>query len=256
MTGHITLLNSTIANNRSGGRGGAILGSVSLTGSTISGNIAAYSGGISTDPTASVQATDSTISSNRDSGNGSVIDISDPIDDSWFMNVTITNNTGGIHKGTLGFIDHYVILVDMILANEGANCEGGVLSGDYNIVSDTSCGFTQPHDQQGMNPLLGPLASNGGPTPTHALLPGSPAIDAGSCVAGVTTDQRGIARPQGATCDIGAYEYQYVAPSPAGRTGSSTAVNPAPAPIPRSGGSASASGQGVLPTPNPLPSHR
>ena len=54
--------------------------------------------------------------------------------------------------------------------------------------------------------LVGPLAANGGPTQTMALLPGSPAIDAGVAVSGVTTDQRGITRPQGSSPDIGAFE--------------------------------------------------
>ena len=60
-----------------------------------------------------------------------------------------------------------------------------------------------------IDPLLGALADNGGPTQTHALLTGSPAIDAaGDCVAdlSITTDQRGISRPQGTACDIGAFE--------------------------------------------------
>ena len=56
------------------------------------------------------------------------------------------------------------------------------------------------------DPLLGPLADNGGPTQTMALLPGSPAINAGVAVPGVTTDQRGVTRPQGNATDIGAFE--------------------------------------------------
>jgi hypothetical protein len=56
------------------------------------------------------------------------------------------------------------------------------------------------------NALLGALADNGGPTLTHALLTGSPAIDAGNGAACSTTDQRGITRPQGAQCDIGSFE--------------------------------------------------
>jgi hypothetical protein len=55
--------------------------------------------------------------------------------------------------------------------------------------------------------MLGPLADNGGPTQTHALLPGSPAIDAGDNTACPATDQRGVTRPLGAACDIGAYEF-------------------------------------------------
>ena len=61
-----------------------------------------------------------------------------------------------------------------------------------------------------IDPLLGPLADNGGSTLTHALLPGSPAINAilaGDCA--VATDQRGMARPSGGGCDIGAFEAQF-----------------------------------------------
>jgi hypothetical protein len=57
-----------------------------------------------------------------------------------------------------------------------------------------------------IDPKLGPLALNGGPTRTHALLLGSPAIDAASTPDCPTTDQRGVLRPQGAACDIGSYE--------------------------------------------------
>ena len=60
------------------------------------------------------------------------------------------------------------------------------------------------HDRR--EPLLGALADNGGPTLTHALLTGSPAIDAGNDAACPATDQRGVTRPQGAHCDIGSYE--------------------------------------------------
>ena len=57
-----------------------------------------------------------------------------------------------------------------------------------------------------IDPRLGPLALNGGPTRTRALLPGSPAIDAASSSGCPQRDQRGIARPQGPACDIGSYE--------------------------------------------------
>lgn len=70
-----------------------------------------------------------------------------------------------------------------------------------NLDSDDSCGLASP----AVNPLIGPLANNGGPTPTHALEFGSPAVNAApSCV--VATDQRGVERPQNTLCDIGAYE--------------------------------------------------
>jgi len=77
------------------------------------------------------------------------------------------------------------------------------------IGTGDGCSFVPATgDLVNVDPKLGPLADNGGPTLTHALLPGSPAINhipAGDCV--VTRDQRGAFRPQGAGCDIGAYEY-------------------------------------------------
>jgi len=92
----------------------------------------------------------------------------------------------------------------------------------YNLDSDGTCGFSHPTDLSGVDPMLGPLQDNGGPTPTHALLPGSPAINAipvedctydddgdpGTPEVPLTTDQRGVRRPQGGRCDIGAYERQ------------------------------------------------
>jgi hypothetical protein len=63
-------------------------------------------------------------------------------------------------------------------------------------------------DQPSTDPLVGPLADNGGPTLTHALLEGSPAIDAGDDSVCPAVDQRGIARPQGAACDVGSYEQE------------------------------------------------
>ncbi len=77
-------------------------------------------------------------------------------------------------------------------------------------------GFTAPGDLTGsqaspLDPKLGPLADNGGPTLTMALLPGSPAIDAGDTSLAPPTDQRGFPRPFGPTADIGAYELSYSA---------------------------------------------
>lgn len=94
--------------------------------------------------------------------------------------------------------------------------DGTVVSLGDNIFSDESCGLTGPGDMTG-DPLLGPLADNGGPTLTMALLPGSPAIDAvpvERCTdadgAPLLVDQRGIPRPQGAACDIGAFELEAI----------------------------------------------
>jgi hypothetical protein len=76
----------------------------------------------------------------------------------------------------------------------------------HNLDSDGSCFLTAVGDLPGRNPLLAALADNGGPTETQALRAGSPAIDAGAADGCPQHDQRGIRRPQGAGCDIGAYE--------------------------------------------------
>jgi CSLREA domain-containing protein len=100
----------------------------------------------------------------------------------------------------------------IMAGNAGPNCSGeGYESLGHNLFNDETCGhdltlgdivFSADDDL-----LLGPLADNGGPTLTHALLPGSPAIDAagGDCPA---ADQRGVSRPQGDVCDIGAFELE------------------------------------------------
>lgn len=79
-----------------------------------------------------------------------------------------------------------------------------------NIADDASCGFTSTGDQENVPDImstLGPLQDNGGSVPTMALLTGSPAIDAGATISGLAVDQRGVARPQCAAFDVGAYEY-------------------------------------------------
>jgi hypothetical protein len=75
------------------------------------------------------------------------------------------------------------------------------------------------------DPKLGPLADNGGPTPTMALLLGSPAIDAGNTALAPTTDQRGFPRPAGAAADIGAFEYGSVMPALAASRSGATGLN-------------------------------
>ena len=82
-----------------------------------------------------------------------------------------------------------------------------IQSDGHNLDSDGSCFLTATGDLPKHDPLLGPLAFNGGPTETKALLLGGPAIDAGAAHGCPQYDQRGVARPQGAGCDIGAYEF-------------------------------------------------
>ncbi len=100
------------------------------------------------------------------------------------------------------------------------SCLGTPTSFGYNFSDDLSCGFTQPTDRQDAgSPGLGELANNGGPTRTMLPAAASPLVNAippASCqadgAAGITADQRGIARPQGTGCDIGAVEAQIVVP--------------------------------------------
>ena len=75
----------------------------------------------------------------------------------------------------------------------------------HNLASDRTCPFKLPSDLRNTNPRLGPLANNGGPTDTLALLPDSPAINAGGSAGCPATDQRGVPRPPG-HCDIGAFQ--------------------------------------------------
>jgi hypothetical protein len=101
----------------------------------------------------------------------------------------------------------------MIVADNSAptdaNCNGDdATSLGHNLTDDTSCDFTATGDLVVADAMLGPLQDNVGPTETHDLLPGSPAIDAGSVnCPPPDTDQRGVVRPQGAGCDIGAVEF-------------------------------------------------
>ena len=88
----------------------------------------------------------------------------------------------------------------------------------YNFSDDATCKFTAPTDRMSAgDPKLGPLASNGGPTQSQLPLAGSPLLDAipaAACPSDVTTDQRGVARPQAGFCDIGSVEVEVPTPAP------------------------------------------
>lgn len=123
---------------------------------------------------------------------------------------TVANNTavsaqgGGLYnEGSIEFWN------SIFAGNSPTNCfNTGVMGTDgFNLSSDNSCELSSPDDLPVVNPLLGELQDNGGPTETHALPANSPAVDAGECYDAVPTDQRGVARPYGPACDIGAFEY-------------------------------------------------
>ena len=98
----------------------------------------------------------------------------------------------------------------IIAGNTGSQCSG-ITSLGHNVFSDDSCGHSGPGDMPSTDPMLGPLANNGGPTPTHALLAGSPAIDAGDSTGCPTSDQRGYSRS--GVCDMGAFEFNGTSPT-------------------------------------------
>jgi hypothetical protein len=184
----VTIVNSTISGNSAGDSGGGINASfLTIMNSTISGNAASYSGG------------------GIDAGG-----------------VVITNSTiSGNSAGSGGGIYHYVgnLEISDTILNAGASGEnifnngGTVTSHGYNISSDDGGGYlTGLGDQINTDPLLGPLQDNGGPTFTHALLPGSPAIDAGdpNFTPPPFHDQRGLCfyRVFNGRIDVGSFEWQ------------------------------------------------
>jgi uncharacterized repeat protein (TIGR01451 family) len=181
-------------NSAPGGRGGAISNSsnstLSLTNVTFSSNTAGLGGGLSNDFGGGVTVNNSTFSGNSAPGGGG----------GGVFNDAGANNT--------------IILRNTIITNSNGNdclAASPLTDGGNNLASDISCGFSQASSLNNTNPLLGPLANNGGPTQTFALTAPSPAINRGNNATCATTDQRGFTRPGGANCDIGAFELGFPA---------------------------------------------
>lgn len=180
----VTIENSTIANNKVTGAalealGGGVyvLGKLSIVNSTIAGN--------------SVGAT----------GLGGGLAVFNP-----------TPAMGG--SATL--LPRNTILAGNTGPAGPSNCALVALpTSDHSLSSDESCMLSDAGSKQNANPLLGALANNGGETNTMALLEGSPAIDAGINAGCPPVDQRGVTRPQGPACDVGAFERAAVPPPPA-----------------------------------------
>ena len=213
----LTVLRCLITNNRAGSAGGGIYseplsptGTLTVRESLVAGNRSGFAGGgIATG--SNLTLSNSTLSGNTasDGGGGLYLDGSQAD----IRNSTIAGNSASFGGGMLlgGDSGAQATLTNTIIAgNTGADCEtfGTALNSNHSLDSDGSCGLTGTGDLPGTNPLLGPLANNGGPTDTQALLAGSPAIDAGGSVGCPATDQRGISRPQGPACDIGAFELE------------------------------------------------
>jgi CSLREA domain-containing protein len=228
--GTLTLTSSTLSGNSASGEGGGILGNgtVTITNSTFSGNSAINAGG-GIFNTGTMTVTNSTISGNSAINAGGGIfntGMMTIINSTFSGNSTSQLGSGIFNVGTVN------IKNSIVGNNTSADCvnnSGTFNASGANFATDGSCpGFTQVTSAQ-LN--LGSLQVNvpAGTTATHALLSGSVAIDAApdcTLVDGttpVTEDQRGVARPQGTACDVGAYEAVVVTLTIAGAgTGSGT----------------------------------
>ena len=225
--GDITLIDCVVSGNSAAAFGGGIDSALtaSLTNVTVSGNMSGAAGGIGND--SEMMLGNVTVSGNTAmfTGGGIQNDVTATL-----ANVTIADN-GAQSGGGSGFYNlGHATFGYVIVANgpSGDNCagSGSLTSQGHNLDSGNTCGFGGPGDLADMDPQLGPLQDNGGSTPTQALSPGSPAIDAGGndCPP-PATDQRGLSRPEDgngdgiAACDIGAYELGGSPPAcPAGPT--------------------------------------
>jgi hypothetical protein len=193
--GTLAVINSTVSGNQAEGKGGGIHISCActavFTNSTISGNQAVRSGG-GVYIKGTLQLTHCTISNNAADDEGGGVCVRGRLD---YANTIIANNSRG---------------GNCVIGGEGGYKGMGTIgTNSNNLVGGSSCNPDYSGD-----PKLGPLANNGGDTKTHALLPGSPAIDAVPAInCPLATDQRGAPRPVEQTssttpCDIGAFELQ------------------------------------------------
>ena len=215
--GEASLVTTTIDGNRSKISGGGLhnnsIGTMTLDSSTVSNNESALAGGINN--WGRLRIINSTISHNT-------AKFAAGIDNRGVLTLTNSTVSGNAAKEGGGLVVRAMVkngavsMFNTILAGNtaerGPDCIGVVISRGHNLVGiDSGCGFvpgegdTMGTTAQPIDPKLGGLAANGGATATKALLPDSPAIDAadGSCP---SVDQRGVPRPRGASCDIGAYE--------------------------------------------------
>lgn len=230
----LTLTHGKITNNTGGIYGGGIYnepaGDISATEVYIAANVTRMGGGLfNKGPARFYQSGFGYNEGNR--GQGGAIYNQDSDAALTLENVTISGNTGllgggGIRNEGGSFQINFSTIAynnndginntgageaymrnSIIAGHSGGNCTGTPPdSHGFNIDSAHTCGFVEPSDLNDTDPLLGPLAKNGGWSPTHALLSGSPALDSADPDRCIPQDEREIARPQGARCDRGGYE--------------------------------------------------
>ena len=226
--GTLFLTDCTISNNNAAS-GGAIYneGTLNINKCCVSGNSAQYGGGGIYNNNGQVWLTNCTISGNSTweldiSGGGGISSSKGAMA---VLNCTIAYNSTSNYSSAVGggfYIwsdteSPVITFKNTIVANNTAGYElynngsfmvGTVTSLGNNIDSENSCGFDKPTDQINTNPQLGPLQNNGGPTSTCAISANSPAFNKGNNSGAPATDQRGVIRPQGTACDIGAFELE------------------------------------------------
>jgi parallel beta-helix repeat protein/predicted outer membrane repeat protein len=251
--GQLTMINSTVSNNTASQNGGGITvdlyNSCNFVNCTISGNTAGYGGGIFSNGTLALA--NSTVNGNHATKNGGGVYISDG--QATLTNLTVSGNSAGQYGGGVNFWYGQAALTNVTISGNSASTTGGgiyadsaeggtvtinntivagntltaggnnditgtlTVSGSNNLIGTGGSGGlvngTSGNQVGVANPLLTSLGSYGGPTQTMALLPGSPAINAGSNTLAVnsignplTSDQRGFAYV--GTVDVGAFEYQ------------------------------------------------
>ncbi|GAA0716098.1 IPTL-CTERM sorting domain-containing protein [Dokdonella soli] len=190
-----SIAGSTIDSNVSQGRAGGIaaFNSISVSNSTISGNVAAseIGGGLFLRWPATIDLGNSTITANHAEAGGGGIWLAMP-SANLQSSIVFGNSTGG---GQFAELQDPAALT---------------ISGGGNLIGTSGPNVALPAGTLNTDPLLGVLADNGGPTRTHALLRGSPAVDVGNNSANLSFDQRGAGYPRvyGAAADIGAFEQQ------------------------------------------------
>lgn len=216
--GTATITDSVFSANQAKFGGGLCVshGTVNIDSSTFSGNTSNGDGGaVYVGGNGEITATNSTFSGNTATGRGGGIFAFGPVT---LTNTTVSDNAAGSsYAGGIHMYGAILTITNVIIANSitGGDCIldssafiGG--SSSNNLIEDAvnACGLTNGTNGNvvGSDPVLGPLQNNGGSTDTHVLLSGSPAINTGTNTGCPATDQIGTTRPQGGTCDMGAFE--------------------------------------------------
>jgi Synergist-CTERM protein sorting domain-containing protein len=221
----------TFSQNRAGENGGGMynqhaFGALTVTNSTFFGNIAIAGGGIYNWSSSNPVVTNCTFSANDATTGGGMLNTNWSNPD--MMNCTFAGNRSDFGGDAL--------YNRVGSAPAATNCIFWGYTGPGQILNEATASLTITYsitDQAGAgniadDPKLGPLADNGGPTRTHALLDGSAALNTGTATGAPATDQRGITRPQGAGVDIGAFERAGVPPIPFGSGGGGCSVGFSP----------------------------